>query len=334
MERDKAIDILKGIGILLVLTAHSLGGTISHIAYTFHMPLFFIVTGLLISSYYSDKKKDENEAFYVWWKNRTKKDFVRLIIPALFTIAIIVGVEFLSFIVDWKWLKDPISLLFNLHPEKPLGYINIPGNLWFLFAMFFGKQTFYFVSRISNFRHICIASLAIGGTAVIIGHRYTLPFEIITGISILPFIIIGYAAQRYGGVKSVISRYSWLLIVFWGIYLLFGELRVDILMYSWFYIPDIAAATGGTIFCYLISNQIEKRTTYTKEFLRICGIYSLVLICAPTIETYCFPMQEIIPDMPMRKLVIIMCKMIWCCMALYACTNIKPLRKVFGIRAK
>ena len=44
-QRNEAIDILKGIGIILVLTAHSLEGVVSQFAYTFHMPLFFIVMG-------------------------------------------------------------------------------------------------------------------------------------------------------------------------------------------------------------------------------------------------------------------------------------------------
>ena len=48
-QRNVAIDILKGIGIILVLTAHALEGFVSQFAYTFHMPLFFIVTGLFIS---------------------------------------------------------------------------------------------------------------------------------------------------------------------------------------------------------------------------------------------------------------------------------------------
>lgn len=47
-NRNQAIDILKGIGIILVLAAHSIEGWLSQFAYTFHMPLFFIVTGLFI----------------------------------------------------------------------------------------------------------------------------------------------------------------------------------------------------------------------------------------------------------------------------------------------
>ncbi|MGN0225308.1 MAG: acyltransferase family protein [Prevotella sp.] len=163
MKRNTSIDILKGIGILLVLTAHSLGGMLSHFAYTFHMPLFFIVTGLFISSFSSDMKKDASWTFIRWWKDRTRRDFMRLIVPALFTIAVIVCVESLSYFTSCHWLKNPMLILFNPSPEKPIGYVNMLGNLWFLFALFFGKQTFYFLSCLSGFCKVSVLSLVVGG---------------------------------------------------------------------------------------------------------------------------------------------------------------------------
>ena len=65
-QRNESIDILKGIGIVLVLTAHSLEGFVSQFAYTFHMPLFFIVTGLFISEYIEAECCD----FVIWWRQR------------------------------------------------------------------------------------------------------------------------------------------------------------------------------------------------------------------------------------------------------------------------
>ena len=88
-QRNEAIDILKGIGIVLVLTAHSLEGFVSQFAYTFHMPLFFIVTGLFISEYVMA----EGVSFTMWWRHRIRKDFTRLIYPALFTIGVILIVS-------------------------------------------------------------------------------------------------------------------------------------------------------------------------------------------------------------------------------------------------
>ena len=65
MNRNESIDILKGIGIILVLVAHSLGGAILTFAYTFHMPLFFIVTGMFM--------KNPKQGFSV--SEAVKKDF-------------------------------------------------------------------------------------------------------------------------------------------------------------------------------------------------------------------------------------------------------------------
>lgn len=44
-RRDKLIDIAKGVGILLVVFAHTYSGILSGAIYYFHMPLFFMLTG-------------------------------------------------------------------------------------------------------------------------------------------------------------------------------------------------------------------------------------------------------------------------------------------------
>lgn len=47
-QRETWIDVLKGIGIILVVIGHvSLGNTLNSWIYTFHMPLFFSVSGYL-----------------------------------------------------------------------------------------------------------------------------------------------------------------------------------------------------------------------------------------------------------------------------------------------
>lgn len=59
-KRDKNIDIVKGIGILLVVFAHIFHN--SGIIYQFHMPLFFILSGAAMTyskSGFSLKKKSQ-----------------------------------------------------------------------------------------------------------------------------------------------------------------------------------------------------------------------------------------------------------------------------------
>ena len=326
-KRNDAVDILKGIGIVLVLTAHSLEGFVSQFAYTFHMPLFFIVTGLFISEYIGA----ECGGFETWWRQRAWKDFTRLIIPALFTVAVILIVSSLSYILKDSYLQNPIELIWNDAPDWKQNHINMLGNLWFLFALFFAKQ-FFFV-----FRHVIgkilfpIVCLVIGIIAVVLRQWYDLSFEVLGGASVLPFVWVGYYLKRHGGVDSGIPRWAYLTIPFWVTFIFWGKGRIGAMPPA-YYLPYIISACGGILFFYHVSAFISNKTKYLRSILAFLGMYSLILICAPSIETYCFPMQEIIPQLPFRSIFVIIGKVGWCAIAVYACLKVPFLSKVFGVK--
>ena len=71
-QRDKAIDVLKAIGIIMMVYGHcGLPGT--HFIYLFHMAIFFIVTGFLFD--------DRNFNSFDSWKRYIIKKFKKLYIP-------------------------------------------------------------------------------------------------------------------------------------------------------------------------------------------------------------------------------------------------------------
>lgn len=326
-QRNESIDILKGIGIVLVLTAHSLEGFVSQFAYTFHMPLFFIVTGLFISEYV----KGEDCCFTTWWRQRAWKDFTRLINPALFTIAVILIVSSLSYIMKDSYLQNPIELIWNDTPDGKQNHIKMLGNLWFLFALFFAKQFFF------GFRHMIgkimlpVICLIIGLIAVFLRQWYDLSFEVLGGASVLPFVWVGYYLKKHGGVDTGIPLWSYLTIPFWVTFIFWGKGRIDAMPLA-YYLPYIVSACGGTLIFYHVSTFISNKTKYLRRILAFLGMYSLILICAPSIETYCFPMQEILPQLPFRSVFVIIGKVGWCAIAVYACLKIPFLRKVFGVK--
>lgn len=323
-QRYQSIDVLKGIGIFLVLVAHSLGGAISHFAYTFHMPLFFIVTGLFMKPYLADF-------------GTLRKDFGRLVGPAVFTSIIVVAVCSLGYALPYVYLQNPMELLWG-GDSRGWWDVNMLGNLWFLFALFFSKMSFYCIAKVSDRLSVLVLlSFIIGGITLIVSRYVYLPFMIFRGICVLPFIAIGYSVRQMcytDGIISFTSLSSRVLavitIVMWGAYLLFCDEVV--LNFSWGYIPDILAACGGTLVCYYVSNAICRYTHLTKKVFNILGVYSLLLICGPTIETYCFPMQIIMPDMPMRFLFVVGGKVLWCIVFVFMCVKIPILRKVYGVR--
>ncbi len=80
-ERDRLIDVVKGIGILLVVLGHIIEGSVRDFIYLFHMPLFFYLSGSTISL--SKNKYDVVKrmrsllipyfffsfiSFFYWWK--------------------------------------------------------------------------------------------------------------------------------------------------------------------------------------------------------------------------------------------------------------------------
>lgn len=326
-QRNEAIDILKGIGIILVLTAHSLEGFVSQFAYTFHMPLFFIVTGLFISEYVMA----EEVSFTMWWRHRIWKDFIRLIYPALFTMAVILMVSSLSLILKDSYLQDPIKLIWNDVPSGKMNHINMLGNLWFLFALFFAKQYFFVFDHFFLKKILSIVCLVIGIVAVVIGQSIDIPFEVLGGASVLPFVWVGYYLKKNGGLDTGIPRWSYLTIPFWMTFIFWGKGRIGA-MPPVYYLPYIVSACGGTLFFYHVSMFISKKTKYLRQILAFLGVYSLILICAPSIETYCFPMQEIMPQLPFRSLFVIIGKVGWCAIAVYACLKVPFLSKVFGVK--
>lgn len=65
MNRDKTIDVLKGIGIILVVIGHSgCPNLLKDFIYSFHMPLFFIASGYFFNENYLESKKKYFEKKY------------------------------------------------------------------------------------------------------------------------------------------------------------------------------------------------------------------------------------------------------------------------------
>ena len=131
MIRKDWIDIVKGIGIALVVIGHTrlARGFLCDWIYSFHMPLFFIMAGFCF-----------DESRYPDWKSyfirKLKALFVPYIILSLFVIA------FMSFLY---WGKDPqfetIALLKNMLSGGTIG------AFWFICVLFQVELLFAIIVR-------------------------------------------------------------------------------------------------------------------------------------------------------------------------------------------
>lgn len=131
--RDKSIDFIKGIAIYLVVLGHcwSISKDLFQFIYSFHMPLFFCISGYLFSS----KKK---------YGDFLIAKFKTLIIPyILFFI--------FSFIISVSLLDREVTILqgleYMIKGGKHCIYVcNWP--LWYLPLFFLVSNILYFISKI------------------------------------------------------------------------------------------------------------------------------------------------------------------------------------------
>ena len=193
-EREYFVDIWKGIGMTLVIIGHitsfmPLGTYIQ----SFHMPLFFFVSGYLFNS---------NK--YLTFKSFINNKFWKLLFPYLFFYIItylywvIIEKQFRGNLggADSEWYKPIIGLIYG---SEVNGTMIHNGVLWFIPCLFTTETLFYFIiqkvkTKIGIF--FSILSFLIIGKLFILNNLTNFPWGI--SISFVAIFIygIGYISKN------------------------------------------------------------------------------------------------------------------------------------------
>lgn len=130
-ERVLWIDIAKAVAIIAMIVGHitEYGGSFRNLIYSFHMPLFFILTGYTMRNISNWKE----------WAISVKKDFLRLIIPAV--IVLIINNSYSVLFLGDDFGKAAYHTGMQLLWASSFSFDGIPeiGLLWFLIVMFWAK---------------------------------------------------------------------------------------------------------------------------------------------------------------------------------------------------
>lgn len=189
-KRLEELDIAKGMAIICVILGHLGISSINRVVYVFHMPLFFFISGYLIS---------QKDPYFLFVKHKAK----RLLRPYFYTcmsicllsipLAIYQGKPLLPTI--FKWLGGCFyGSGGNMQP-----IIHMPvfiGALWFLLALFWGLL---FVRRIIDVfpplgQFVAVVSLAwIGYETAKVSWW---PWDIQAGMTAGFFIYVGYLSRK------------------------------------------------------------------------------------------------------------------------------------------
>lgn len=179
-KRIDSVDILRAVGILIMVMGHvGFGGKFDRYIHSFHMPIFFLISGYLFTS------KPEVNLFGVIIK-RAK----RLLIPYVFYAV-------LNY-VFWLLLGPEPGRLWYEPLIKAVTYntsgLPICGALWFLTAMFFAETFYLLLDRLLKNRVVrAIIVIILAFAASILQNRfaYRLPLTIDTAVVCMGFLEIG-----------------------------------------------------------------------------------------------------------------------------------------------
>lgn len=275
-QRNQTFDIMKGIGILLMMSCHYFGWNHPWLARTidsFHMPMFFIVAG-----YFSKLNSTVSSA-----KRLIGKYCNRLIGPfAVTELLLAMWAILLVFTKDGNW-NTVINKLLSIFWADPYGLQTQFGQLrigvtWFLISLLIGKVLLIPLSRLNNWSIPISMFLAYGA---ILLHR-VFPYSIwclSLGLTALPFIAIGWWVRN----RELPLWVGIILIISWVLSILFSKMNMYGMDYGC-YPLNVMGACGGTYFLYYISKLIESHTKNIAHFLSILGIFSLTVVCAHYLE--------------------------------------------------
>ena len=247
--REKWVDILKGLGMIFVCWGHlDPGGFMETHIYSFHMPLFFFISGyLFLRSNYD-------------LKTCIRKKFQGLIKPYLIfaTISLVISLAMkVTTIVD---IKTNISNFFFLR-----GTVGWNSPIWFLVVLFICEVAYR--ALYNNFR-FSIVNLSILGI-VIIGYvvqkvNLVLPF----GIHIVPigmvFYHIGVLFKKLD-MKEVVIKYKSIICILTLIFnILFSyvlNIRISVYHHSYGnFLFFMIAAISGIVFYTTLAIMIQKNS--------------------------------------------------------------------------
>ena len=326
--RNQAIDIAKGIGILLVIIGHT-GGlpadtAVHHFIYSFHMPLFFILGG------YFFKPSS--------FKKHLLKDARRLLLPYAFSIFLLIlwyillGVKYDNYGMVWRTLQSGMFGSGQIHASPIWGDYPTIGMIWFLLAMFWCRVTYNYLAKLPVlYKYLCAAAIAMLAT---IGDNFiiNMPFGILTGLSAMMFYMLGNALQENKDLTS--NKQSVLVtigIICWGLALSFSGLGMATCHYE-NYILDIAGACGATWCVCRLSVLLHKFSKHIGNILVWFGVNSMTILCAHFLEESSFLWEHL--HVPTEWYVILPLRLCFVILFTLIAGRFVITRKIFNLTQK
>ena len=307
-QRNATFDIMKGMGILLVVAAHTYEGGLRALLTGFLMPLFFIVSG----HFYKLRPLSE----------QLKQDTRRLLLPYLLIVVSTMLAGTLKDLATGHEARLFLSTLYDCTTPA-----------WFLPALFGARAIFNIVLR--HCKHYLLVSFAVSSVPTLLAFYVQMPtfLSIASAVNAVIFVAVGYAFRqqqweqaldRHLPVAALVAAVSWFVSATWS------DADIHFCKFS-LWVADYLGVCGATYLFFLTGRLIDKHAAKTGRVLALLGFYSFVIYSYHAIE-YSFPSwHQLIPvtDTALRTHCIYLCRVVMACLATYATTKIGVLRRIY-----
>jgi fucose 4-O-acetylase-like acetyltransferase len=278
-KRIDYLDILKGIGIFLMVFDHVYWGQLVHTyIQSFHMPLFFFISGYL-------------------WKGNSINKTVTNKIKTLLIPYIIYGL--LQYVL-WIFLFGIKHNLNLLVPLKTLFWTNtdidnmpIAPALWFLTCLFIVSVFFNIVRNViknEKIFFIAMCSISILGSVYPLLTKIHLPYAMDSAMTGIGFYTIGYYMKHLLEKKNEkvditnINTYMIGILLIIDVILTFSNGCIDMRSTRYYIIPLFwINATLGTIIYWNISKKLSTCSINLfqniSKIFKYLGINSIIFLC-------------------------------------------------------
>lgn len=208
------VDALKAVGITMVLAGHTLGlsSSVDQYIYSFHMPLFFFISGLLFSPAHSR----ESLTYLIRYNTR------RLVVPyLLFSV-----ITYIPWFLFTRHLGADAQL--NIEPWRPIigtfygigvnGWLQHNAMLWF-FPCLFVLHIIWRLLKTLNPRTRTITIIMLAALAITISKILTfrLPWGIEVAFIATPFFAIGQLISADRLLMPTPNKFTFLWVVFFSV---------------------------------------------------------------------------------------------------------------------
>ncbi|MBC2606611.1 acyltransferase family protein [Pelagicoccus albus] len=210
-KRTHWLDLLKAVGMLLVVYGHS-GSTSPEVdqwIYSFHMPLFFLVSGYLF----------KDSALLMTTGSFIAKQLKNILIPYILFSA----VGYMAWLVLTRILGAPEQsipiyypvLAFLYGTGTPEVFRLVPVVLWFFPCLLCAQIIAYLLLK--HGKNLALAfSLVLGAGSLLLPQSLVLPFELETALGAQFIILLGVIARRKNCVEYLAGKnwYFWIPALF------------------------------------------------------------------------------------------------------------------------